>query len=184
MVLVLVFIVAGNVAIAGAWGLSRWLAPPAEISLEGIGNERVVTDDLWRGNAPDESGYRALVARDVRTVIDLRAERDLDIPHGLLAELDIERVHLPVRDGQAPPAEVVREVLRVVEEADGTVFLHCGAGLGRTGSMVAAYRVFELGQSGWEAMWSSLKVGPPRWSSSCSCRAWSRSGTSTSRDPP
>lgn len=87
-------------------------------------------------------------ARDVRTIIDLRAERDLDIPQGLPAELDVERVRLPVRDGQAPPPGVVREVLRVVEEADGTVFLHCGAGVGRTGSIVAAYRVFELDRPG------------------------------------
>ena len=41
------------------------------------------------------------------------------------------------------------------------MFLHCGAGVGRTGSMAAAYLVATGQASGIEATMRNLSVGPP-----------------------
>jgi hypothetical protein len=41
------------------------------------------------------------------------------------------------------------------------VYVHCGAGVGRTGTMVAAYLTATGQASGWEAARRNLAVGPP-----------------------
>ncbi|MGH9274008.1 MAG: protein-tyrosine phosphatase family protein, partial [Acidimicrobiales bacterium] len=93
-------------------------------------------------------------------VIDLRAEEDLRIPTDLLADLDLTRVAIPIRDGQTPTDGQVQRFLDAVDSSDGTVYLHCGAGVGRTGTMAAVYRV-SRGGGGWSAMRANLAVGPP-----------------------
>jgi hypothetical protein len=156
----LVLIIA-NVAIAGLSLVLQALADEPGISADGVEKLRVVDDRVLRGDAPSESGYRSLARQGVTTVVDLRAERDIDVPVELLDELGVERVALPVRDGQTPSAGQVRRFLDVVQHADGLVYVHCGAGVGRTGAMVAAYVVATGGQSRLEALHRNLTVGPP-----------------------
>jgi protein-tyrosine phosphatase len=70
-------------------------------------------------------------------------------------------VRIPVRDGQIPSRAEVDEFLRVVQESPGRVLVHCGAGVGRTGTMVAAYRSAVGMGNGTDAMRQNLAVGPP-----------------------
>jgi protein-tyrosine phosphatase len=159
------FLALGNLAIFVAMLAAQATAPtvapvPAAVS-QTISNAEVVDDHLWRGGAPSEAGYRALADAGVTTVVDLRAEDDLAVPTELLDELGITRVAMPLRDGQAPTPGFVDAFLRNVQGSDGRVFVHCGAGVGRTGAVVAAYRVQEHGSSGLGAMRANLEVGPP-----------------------
>jgi len=53
--------------------------------------------------------------------------------------------HIPVEDGTAPNAEQIREFCDVVGralDANGRVYVHCIAGCGRTGTMMACYLVY------------------------------------------
>jgi protein-tyrosine phosphatase len=126
-----------------------------------VTNFAAVDGHVWRGAAPTAAGYRALAEAGVTTVVDLRAEDDLHVDEAALGELGIRRIHLPMRDGQAPKPELVQRFLEVVGSSDGTVYVHCGAGVGRTGTMAAAYLVQRDGVSGLEAMRRNLAVGPP-----------------------
>jgi protein tyrosine phosphatase (PTP) superfamily phosphohydrolase (DUF442 family) len=157
-------LVVGNLVILGAHAYARNNAPattvavPADVAA--IRNFEAVDGALWRGGAPGKADLRALAAAGVTTVVDLRAEHGLVIPEELLAELGITRVAIPIRDGQTPTTEQVARFFEAVDASEGPVYLHCGAGVGRTGTMAAAYLV-SRGGSGWEAMRANLAVGPP-----------------------
>jgi protein-tyrosine phosphatase len=70
-------------------------------------------------------------------------------------------VRLPLRDGQTPKPAQVQRFLDIVAQANGKVFVHCGAGVGRTGSMAAAYLVRTGEESPSAAVRRNLAVGPP-----------------------
>lgn len=155
------FLLLGNGLILGSTVWFRWTSPAAAADVQGIDNVRVVDDRLLRGAAPSAQGLRDLAALGVTTVVDLRAEADLVSHDELLAELGMERFRLPIRDGQLPTAEQAQELLRIVEDADGKVFLHCGAGVGRTGALTAWYLNATGQTEGTEALRHNLSVGPP-----------------------
>lgn len=45
--------------------------------------------------------------------------------------------------------------------AGGPVFMHCGAGVGRTGAMAAAYSVSTTDAANGALLWENLSIGPP-----------------------
>ena len=136
-------------------------AKPGPTSPIPVDNFAEVDERLWRGAAPTEASYEALAANGVTTVVDLRAEDGVETSDDLRARLGITRVHLPLRDGQAPTAEQVQQFLEVVSQSRGRAFVHCGAGVGRTGTMAAAYLVATGQATGRWAVERNLSVGPP-----------------------
>jgi protein-tyrosine phosphatase len=154
------FMVLGNLTIFAAHAWARGELPGV-VEIQGVPNFRQVDGNLWRGAAPSREGYQSLATAGVATIVDLRAEDDIEVDVEMLEDLGVEYVHLPMRDGQAPSGTKVQRFLDIVEDSDGPVFVHCGAGVGRTGAMVASY-VSAAGQaSGWEAVKRNLAVGPP-----------------------
>jgi protein-tyrosine phosphatase len=137
-------------------------APAAATSVRDVAHLAAVDTAVWRGAAPTSpEGYRSLAAAGVTTVVDLRAERDRSIDGATLRSFGLRIVSLPIRDGQTPTRAQIDEFLRVVAASPGTVFLHCGAGVGRTGSVAAAYLVATGQTSGVQATLRNLSVGPP-----------------------
>ena len=162
MVGLVVLIAAGNLTILGANLLARAAvdSPPVP-ELDGVGNLAAVDQHLWRGAAPSEKGYRQLARNGVRTIVDLRAEADIEIDHKLLDRVGLRLVSIPMRDGQAPSAREVKRFLTVMDHAQKKVYVHCGAGVGRTGTMAAAYLVKTGQADAVEALSRNLSVGPP-----------------------
>lgn len=88
-----------------------------------------------------DAARRALAARGIGTLINLH-ERPHDPArlrcHGLT------EVHLPVRDFAPPTPDQLRRGVAAIDEAlaaGGRVAVHCGAGRGRTGTLLACYLV-------------------------------------------
>ncbi|MFC5214755.1 fused DSP-PTPase phosphatase/NAD kinase-like protein [Streptomyces coerulescens] len=161
----LVLWAAGAGGILGLSYLTRaeTAAPAGTRTVQGVNHFQPVDSEgrLWRGSAPSPAGYRALEGRGITTVVDLRAE---DMSAAELAEpgeAGLKVVRLPIRDGQTPSPQQVQRFLDVVAAASGPVFVHCGAGVGRTGAMSAAYLVNTGEESPSAAVRRNLAVGPP-----------------------
>ena len=144
-----VFLVLGNLLIlAASWSAQGATSSTHVDDVAGISNLTAVDSHLWRGGAPSAEGYRNLAAAGVTTVVDLRAEEGIEADTALVTELGMRLVSIPVRDGQAPSADKVAQFLSATRDSGGTVFVHCGAGVGRTGTMVGAYLVAGGGVGG------------------------------------
>lgn len=159
-----IFMVVGNLLIvATSFVMARLVeaTPPAAV-VPGVDHVGVVDGRVWRGSAPSSlAGYRALADAGVTTVVDLRAEPGSAAEDAPITALGLDVVHLPIRDGQVPTQAQLDRFLAVVAGSKGTVFVHCAAGVGRTGSMVAAYLVATGQANGFEATARNLAMGPP-----------------------
>jgi protein-tyrosine phosphatase len=161
-VVLVALVVIGNIGILGASWWARQTTPRLSVtSLPGVDNLEMVDGRLWRGAAPTPDGYRELAASGVRVVVDLRAEEGVRADHALARSHGLQVVSLPVRDGQVPGSDQIQQFLRVMDESDGLVFVHCGAGVGRTGAMAGAYLVDEGQLNGRGAVRRNLAVGFP-----------------------
>ena len=126
-----------------------------------VDNFEQIDERVYRGAAPSTAALRQLAEAGVTTVVDLRAEANLVVDEALYTELGLRRHTLPIRDGQLPTQAQTAAFLEILDEADGQVFLHCGAGVGRTGAMTAFY-LNATGQAhGVAALRRILAVGPP-----------------------
>ena len=156
------FLLVGNLVILAASAWARQTTSTATpTSVEGIDNLRAVDERVWRGAAPTTDGYRNLAQAGITTVVDLRAEDGLEGDAHVVRQLGMNLVRIPMRDGQVPSSEEVDAFLAATRQAGGRVFVHCGAGVGRTGAMVGAYEVAKGELSGRAALRQNLAVGPP-----------------------
>lgn len=111
----------------------------------------VVEDRVIGMSRPVPADLAALKSVGVSHVISLTV---LPLPDGHLDEHDITSIHIPMPDMLAPSlGEVERfvEKLSPLVEVGRKVAVHCGAGLGRTGTMLACYLV-SRGMSAEDAM--------------------------------
>jgi hypothetical protein len=109
-----------------------------------------------------------LLDAGVTVFLDLTEEQEKDLlPYAptLLAIADdmgrtVQYQRMPVRDFGTPTADQMCDILNLLDAAiaDGqTVYLHCGAGIGRTGTVVGCYLV-RHGRDGLEALEEVLRL--------------------------
>jgi len=108
---------------------------------------------------PELSDLRELREQGVRLVVALEPRFDSDE----VRRLGLELLEIPVADYEAPTLEQVRRALKAIEEACSRgwrVLVHCYAGRGRTGTLLACYLVWKRGLTADEAMREVRRIIP------------------------
>ena len=111
-----------------------------------LGHAWIVPGRIAAGGHPDRFGderafLQALKLLGFDSVLSL-CEKPAD--SNVLEELGFQFLHVPIGDAQPPTMEEAQravEFIRSRVEADGQIYVHCYAGYGRTGTIVAAYLI-------------------------------------------
>lgn len=103
-----------------------------------------------------ESDLELLVNAGVKILICLKESPTL---FAECLSMGITPWHLPVPDFSVPTHEVIIQAGTLLEKRE-TVFLHCHAGLGRTGTVAAALLIIHQGMSPRDALETVRKLRP------------------------
>lgn len=99
-----------------------------------------ITPQLHVGGQYKKRGWPRLAARGITAVVNMRIEFD-DRKAGIAPE---RYLYLPTVDDDAPSLEQLHEGMVFIRQetaAGGSVYVHCGAGVGRAATMAVAYLI-------------------------------------------
>jgi len=117
-----------------------------------------ITPQLHVGGQHRSRGQARLEARDIAGIVNLRIEFD-DAAVGIEGD---RYLYLPTVDDTAPSMEDLRAGVAFIADvvgSGGSVYVHCGSGVGRAPTMAAAY-LLSTGLSPTEA-WEAIRSVRP-----------------------
>jgi len=97
---------------------------------------------IFRGRSPDKKkDYLKLKRANIRTIISLWGE--VQPPENYIKNLEMNLYYLPVTDPFPPSLQIVEQSIHILNNPENLpAYIHCHAGLERTGTIITCYRIF------------------------------------------
>jgi len=141
---------------------AKFAVPRNDIA--GLLNFAKVSDELYRGQQPERSGFEALKKMGIKTVVSLRAFHS---DRSMLKGLGLNYYRVSFNTWHAEDEDVLAFLKIIKNPKYHPVFVHCQHGADRTGTMCAIYRVAvqgwkmedaisEMKNFGFHEIWTNL----------------------------
>ncbi len=111
-------------------------------------NRHRLSSSAWRSSQPSPGDIRRLASRGLKTIINLRGDRDCGsyrLEQIACRRHGVELVNFIVKSRQAPAADVFHEAKALFEAIEYPMLLHCKSGADRAGLMSVLYMIFKEG---------------------------------------
>jgi uncharacterized protein (TIGR01244 family) len=133
----------------------------ADAAAPGIANFHQVNARIYRGGQPKGEGWDSLAKLGVKTVINLRPEgkRSYKREARAVEAAGMHYVDVPLSGVWTPPDAKIAQVLALLDDAAGPVFVYCRRGSDRTGEVIACYRIQHDGWSNRKALQEANSYG-------------------------
>jgi tyrosine-protein phosphatase SIW14 len=110
-----------------------------------IKNFGQMDEQFFRGAQPLQGDFQALKDLGVNTVIDLRND-PTDYEKTTVEALGMKYVNIPMSGWKSPKDKQIEQFLELMSDSStGKVYVHCKAGIHRTGVAGAVYRFTKYG---------------------------------------
>ncbi|HEY8560550.1 MAG TPA: tyrosine-protein phosphatase [Pyrinomonadaceae bacterium] len=110
-----------------------------------IKNFGQMDERFYRGAQPLPGDFQSLKDLGVNTVIDLRND-PTDYEKSAVESLGMKYINIPMSGWKYPKSKYIEQFLQLMNDsATGTVYVHCKAGIHRTGVAGAVYRFTKYG---------------------------------------
>jgi protein tyrosine/serine phosphatase len=114
------------------------------LDLHGVPNFGKVTATLYRGGQPSRDGFDELKKLGMQIVVNLRDDNS-EIERSAVTAAGLEYVAIPWNCRHPANSQAAKFLQILRENPEKKVFVHCHAGVDRTGLMIAVYRMTEQG---------------------------------------
>ena len=112
-----------------------------------IGNFGQMDENYYRGAQPMPDDYASLAKLGIKTIIDLRND-PTDYEKSSAEAVGIKYINIPMSGWQSPKDADIAQFMKIATDpATGKFYVHCKAGIHRTGITAAIYR---MEKDGWD----------------------------------
>jgi protein tyrosine/serine phosphatase len=121
-----------------------------------IGNFGQMDENYFRGAQPLPDDYASLAALGIKTIIDLRND-PTDYEKAAAEHAGMKYVNIPMSGWKRPKDRDIDQFLKIANDPEtGKFFVHCKAGIHRTGITAAIYRFTKYGW-GYDQAYQDMK---------------------------
>ncbi len=118
---------------------------PSTFTNINIKNFGQMDEHYYRGAQPLPEDYKALADLGINTIVDLRND-PTDYERSAAEAVGIKYISLPMSGWKTPKDTDIARFLEIANDpATGTMYVHCKAGIHRTGITAAIYRMEKYG---------------------------------------